>query len=307
MPDLPEHSDISLHGWIGSLSEPWRSYALLMRLDRPAGTWLLFQPCAFGVFLAPLSISFLQRIMWLFIFFAGSWTMRSSGCIINDLWDRNFDALVERTKMRPLASGAITPAQAIKLLALLLFISLILLLLLPPFCWGLGIIGLLLTGLYPTAKRFIDCPQLVLGITFGFGALISYASIMNAISIPAVCLYVGVIFWQIGYDTIYGFQDIKDDQKIGVKSASLLMQNHAKLFISSCYLLTSSFFLIAAFLEKSSVYSLLGLFPGIFWLFFQVIRLNPKSPALCLYQFNENVSIGWVFSLGWIFVCFYHP
>lgn len=299
MPPSSTHSDIFLKGYIGRLPNPWRAYALLMRLDRPAGTWLLFQPCAFAVFLAPMALPIWKRLAWLMLFLVGSWAMRSAGCILNDLWDRKFDALVERTKTRPLASGEVSPAQAMRLLAVLLFIAFLLLICLPVFCWKLGILALAMTAFYPTAKRFIACPQLVLGLTFGFGTLIAYAAIMQSVSFAAIFLYLGVVFWQIGYDTIYGFQDMEDDRKIGVKSASLLMHRHARLFVGACYGGTCLFFTIAALLAHMSLLGLAALLPGMILLLRQVVTLNPELPALCLRQFQENVIIGWVFMAGW--------
>ncbi|QCE32149.1 4-hydroxybenzoate polyprenyltransferase [Acetobacteraceae bacterium] len=299
MPSPSAHSDIFLKGYIGRLPYPWRSYALLMRLDRPVAIWLLFQPCAFGVFLAPQSRSPWQCLTWLLFFLLGSFTMRSAGCIINDLWDRKFDALVERTKTRPLASGAVSVSQAVFLLGILLLISFGLLLVLPSFCWILGVFALLLTSLYPTAKRFFACPQLILGLTFGFGTLIAYAAMTETLSPAVISLYLGVVFWQMGYDTIYGFQDMKDDQKIGVKSASLLMRHHAKIFISACYFGTFLGFSLAIWLGDFLPLGAIALLPGMFLLFSQIVFLNPNAPATCLSQFKQNVLIGWLFVVGW--------
>ncbi|MPW00254.1 MULTISPECIES: 4-hydroxybenzoate octaprenyltransferase [Bombella] len=294
------HTDIRSNGLIGRLPDPWRSYALLARLDRPVGTWLLLLPGVFGIFLAPQGPPLERRLFYTALFAIGSLLMRSAGCVINDIWDRKIDAQVSRTAGRPLASGALNLTQGLALLAVLLLGGLAVLLALPPVCWMLAPLALILVAFYPAAKRLTWWPQLVMGFTFGFGAPMGYAASQNTLDLPGLLLYGGVIIWQLGFDTIYGFQDMEDDARIGVKSTSRLMLNHARLFVGSCYALALCLFALSALQA--------GLHP-LFWLPFllaclllgrQTVRLSPYDAPLCLHFFRQNVAIGFVLAAAFI-------
>ncbi|MCX5619285.1 4-hydroxybenzoate octaprenyltransferase [Bombella pollinis] len=294
------HTDICHNGLIGRLGEPWRSYALLARLDRPVGTWLLFLPGVFGIFLAAQGPSLQKRLLYVGLFAIGSLLMRSAGCVINDIWDRKIDAQVSRTAGRPLASGALSLRQGIGLLVLLLLGGLAVLLALPPFCWALAPVAMLFVTFYPTAKRLTWWPQLVMGFTFGFGAPMGYAASQENIDLPGILLYSGVILWQLGFDTIYGFQDMEDDARIGVKSTSRLMLSHARLFVGLCYGLTMAFFAGAAYTAHlASAFWLPFLLAGL-TMAYQVKRLTPHDAPLCLCFFKQNVLIGLILACAFV-------
>lgn len=300
MTNTTPHTDIRLSGWIGHLPDPWRSYALLARLDRPVGTWLLFLPGVCGLFLANSPTPLKTRLIYTALFGIGSLIMRSAGCVVNDIWDRDIDAKVARTAGRPLASGALSLKQGLLLLGLLLLGGLGILLSLPVPCWELAPLALILVALYPAAKRVTWWPQLVMGFTFGFGAPMGYAAAGGRFDASGVLLYAAIIAWQLGFDTIYGFQDMDDDARIGVRSTSRLMAAWPRLFIGSCYALT----LIA--LGLSAAYA--GLSAG-FWALFsisaiilmrQTMLINPRNAPACLALFKQNVPIGMIFALAFI-------
>lgn len=223
-------------------------YFRLMRLHQPVGIWLLFWPCAWGLALAlpPLAASGLlvvNRLVWpsflwfLLLFGAGAVAMRGAGCIVNDLWDREFDRAVERTRTRPLASGEISVRQAVALLAALLVLSLGVALLLPHVVFWLALLALPLVVLYPAMKRVTWWPQAFLGLTFNWGALMGWAAMRGAVDAPALFLYAAGFFWTLGYDTIYAMQDRADDAKIGVKSTARLLGMRVPEMIAACYVM----------------------------------------------------------------------
>ena len=293
------HTDIDLSGRIARLPEPWRSYALLARLDRPVGTWLLLLPGVWGLFLAP-GASLQTRLIDTALFAFGSLVMRSAGCVVNDIWDRDIDAKVARTAGRPLASGALSLKQGLLLLAVLLLMGFGVLVCLPPVCWALAPLALLLVALYPAAKRVTWWPQLVMGFTFGFGAPMGYAAAAGTLDGNGLLLYGAVILWQLGFDTIYGFQDMDDDARIGVRSTSRLMEKNARSFIGTCY----SLMILAL--------ALVGIHAHLHWIFWpflaiatamllqQVRVLNPYDAPACLKEFRRNVPIGFVLAAGFV-------
>ncbi|MBS1090494.1 4-hydroxybenzoate octaprenyltransferase [Gluconobacter sp. Dm-74] len=293
------HTDIDLSGRIARLPEPWRSYALLARLDRPVGTWLLLLPGVWGLFLAP-GASLQMRLIDTALFAFGSLVMRSAGCVVNDIWDRDIDAKVARTAGRPLASGALSLKQGLLLLAVLLLMGFGVLVCLPPVCWALAPLALLLVALYPAAKRVTWWPQLVMGFTFGFGAPMGYAAAAGTLDGNGLLLYGAVILWQLGFDTIYGFQDMDDDARIGVRSTSRLMEKNARSFIGTCY----SLMILAL--------ALVGIHAHLHWIFWpflaiatamllqQVRVLNPYDAPACLKEFRRNVPIGFVLAAGFV-------
>jgi len=293
------HTDIHLAGRIARLPEPWRSYALLARLDRPVGTWLLLLPGIWGIFLAT-GASLQTRLIDTLLFAIGSLVMRSAGCVVNDIWDRDIDARVARTAGRPLASGALSLRQGFYLLAILLACGLGILLCLPRICWALAPLALFLVALYPAAKRVTWWPQLVMGFTFGFGAPMGYAACANGLDGNGILLYGGVILWQLGFDTIYGFQDMEDDARIGVRSTSRLMETQARPFIAACY----SLMLLA--LGLTAIHAHLG---WLFWPFFSIASVlllnqarivNPYNAPACLKEFRRNVPIGMLLAAAFI-------
>lgn len=223
-------------GYTGQLFHKLRLWAALIRLDKPVGTHLLFLPCIWGTSLAVtralvfegadpivLCAPFMVPVHLLITFYFGAFTMRSAGCIINDMWDRDLDRKVERTKDRPLASGAVTMKQASALLASHLIIGLIILMNLSPAAVQAAMMSIPIVIIYPLMKRFTNMPQLALGMCFNVGIFVGYAAVLNRID-PFVCvpIYIGAVCWTILYDTIYAYQDKKDDLKVGVKSSAIL-------------------------------------------------------------------------------------
>ncbi|MCH4142493.1 4-hydroxybenzoate octaprenyltransferase [Acetobacter peroxydans] len=299
MSAMSQHTDIRATGWVSRLPQGVRPYALLARLDRPIGTWLLWLPGIWGILLPQnADLAPLQRLRLIVLFGIGSLVMRAAGCVVNDMWDRDIDRQVSRTAGRPLACGALGMKQAVAFLAFLLLAGLAVLVQLNPLSWVLGVSSLALVAFYPLAKRLTWWPQLVMGFTFGFGAPLGYAAAAGSLSWAQAALYGATILWQLGFDTIYGFQDMEDDARIGVKSTSRLMAGHARSFIAACY---------AGMVLLLGVAACLAGLGGLFWpvlslpvclLGYQALRVNPADPALCLRQFRANREIGLAVALA---------
>ena len=291
------HTDIRITGWIAHLPPALQAYALLARLDRPIGTWLLWLPGMWGILL-PQGVATSERIRLIVLFGIGSLVMRAAGCVVNDMWDRDIDRQVARTAGRPLASGALSMKQATLFLVLLLLAGLAVLVQLNRLSWILGVSSLLLVALYPLAKRFTWWPQLVMGFTFGFGAPMGYAAAAGHLSWAQAALYAATIVWQLGFDTIYGFQDMEDDARIGVKSTSRLMVGRARGFIGTCYGLMLVLLAVAAVLAGSGPLFWVALVLPAILLWQQARKVDPTSPALCLAQFRANREIGLAVALA---------
>ena len=210
----------------------------LTRLKKPIGYMLLFWPCSWGLTIAyNLNKEKVTYFIFLILFFLGAVLMRSAGCVVNDIVDRNFDTKVERTKNRPIASGKITVFQGTLYGIALCLIALIILIQFNNLTILLGLCSMPLAFSYPYMKRFTYWPQLFLGVTFNFGLILGWTCIKSEIDFIPIILYFGAIFWTLGYDTIYGFQDLKDDEIIGLKSASIKFKDSPVKFISICYLI----------------------------------------------------------------------
>jgi 4-hydroxybenzoate polyprenyltransferase len=283
-------TDIRSGGWVARAPAGWRPYLLLARLDRPIGIWLLFLPGAWGILL-PAAPTW-DSVRLLALFAVGSVVMRAAGCVINDLWDRDLDRLVSRTAGRPLASGEISVAQAFGFLAVLLWAGLLVLLQLRPLCWALGVGSMVLVALYPLAKRITWWPQLVMGFTFGFGAPMGYAAATGRIDAAAAALYAATIFWDLGFDTIYGFQDIEDDALVGVKSTSRRFAHMARRFLAASYAAAMLCLALAGLLAHARPIYWPFLVPPAATMAWQVARLNSADPATCLRLFKFNRETG---------------
>ena len=210
----------------------------LIRLKKPIGFMLLFWPCAWGLTIAyNFSDNLELYFFYMFLFFLGSVLMRSAGCIINDIIDKEIDKKVSRTQNRPIASGNISIRLGLIYSAILCLIALFVLINFNKFTIILALCSMPLAFTYPLMKRFTYWPQLFLGITFNYGLILGWTSIQNEISFLPIILYFGAIFWTLGYDTIYGYQDIKDDEIIGVKSTSIKFKNNPKKFLAICYII----------------------------------------------------------------------
>jgi len=266
----------------------------LTRLKKPIGFMLLFWPCAWGLTLAyDFSLSLNNYFFYLILFFLGSVFMRSAGCIVNDVLDKKYDAQVVRTKNRPIASGKISIKLAVIYSFLLCFFALLVLLNFNLFTIILAIGSMPLAFTYPLMKRFTYWPQLFLGITFNYGLILGWTAIKGEISIVPVLFYLGAIFWTLGYDTIYGYQDIKDDEIIGLKSTSIKFKGKAKKFLFACYTSLLFFFLIGGYKMDFHVsYYLLAVVPFIHLFIYQMKIFNLKDPSSCLKAFKSNNLFG---------------
>ena len=266
----------------------------LTRLKKPIGYMLLFWPCAWGLTLAyDFSENLNNYFYFLILFFLGSVLMRSAGCIVNDILDRKFDAKVFRTKKRPIASGKISITRAVLYSIVLCFIALLVLLNFNLITIILALVSMPLAFTYPLMKRFTYWPQLFLGITFNYGLILGWTAVNGEIEIATIMFYIGAIFWTLGYDTIYGYQDIKDDEIIGLKSTSIKFKGKAKKFLTICYSFLIIFFLIGGINMKFHFsYYLLILIPLLHLFFYQVRTFNSKSPSKCLSIFKSNNFFG---------------
>jgi len=273
--------------------EQMKTFIELTRLNKPIGFMLLFWPCAWGLTLAYYFDG--EKILYfkyLILFFLGSILMRSAGCIVNDIVDKDLDKKVERTKKRPIASGKISVLNSFIYVIFLCFLALIILL---QFNWLTIILGMgsmLLAFSYPFMKRITYWPQLFLGLTFNWGIIMGWVSIANNISIEPIILYIAAIFWTLGYDTIYGLQDIHDDEIIGVKSTSIKFKNNVKVFVGTCYSLCVLCILILGLLMEIDKYFLsLSIF-FIASLIYQIKIFKIDNPKSCLFCFKINNLTG---------------
>ena len=266
----------------------------LTRLKRPTGYMLLFWPCAWGLTLAyDFSNSLNIYFFYLFLFFFGSILMRSAGCIVNDISDKEFDKKVKRTKNRPIASNKVSIKLAIFYSFVLCFLAFLVLINFNKLTIILAIGSMPLAFTYPLMKRFTYWPQLFLGITFNYGLILGWTSILGEISIVPIIFYLGAIFWTLGYDTIYGFQDIKDDEIIGVKSTSIKFKNKPKNFVITCYSFLILSILVLGTLMNYNYFFYISLLVTIIHLFFyQIKNFNSKDPLSCLRVFKSNNMAG---------------
>ena len=266
----------------------------LTRLKRPIGYMLLFWPCAWGLSLAyDFSNGLNTYFFYLILFFFGSVLMRSAGCIVNDIVDKEFDKKVSRTKNRPIASGKISIRLALTYVIFLCFIALLVLLNFNYFTILLAFCSMPLAFSYPLMKRYTYWPQLFLGITFNYGLILGWVCITNKMELIPIILYMGAIFWTLGFDTIYGYQDIKDDEIIGVKSTSIKFKKNPKLFLMISYLIFILSLLLIGILMEFEYFFYIFLIIPIFHLFFlQIKNFNKEDPINCLKIFKSNNLLG---------------
>ena len=279
--------------------EQLRLFIELTRLKKPIGFMLLFWPCSWGLILAyNKNISVEQFIYYLFYFFCGSVLMRSAGCVVNDIADKNFDDKVKRTKYRPIASGKVSVIQGFVYASVLCLIALIILLQFNTFTIVLALLSMPFAFTYPLMKRFTYWPQLFLGITFNYGLILAWTSIYSQLSIYPLIFYFGAIFWTLGYDTIYGFQDIKDDEIIGVKSTSIKFKKNPKIFLFICYSITFISILLLGILMKFDFIYFIGLILIGYLLFKQIKKFDKENPNNCLDLFKSNNLLGLIMFLN---------
>ena len=272
----------------------------LTRLRKPIGYMLLFWPCAWGLTLIYDFSNNLQIYFnYLLLFFLGSVLMRSAGCIVNDILDRKFDQRVDRTQDRPIASGKITIKIGLLYALILCSLAFLVLINFNYFTIIIALASMPLAFTYPLMKRFTYWPQLFLGITFNYGLILGWTSVSEQISLTPLIFYIGAIFWTLGYDTVYGFQDIKDDEIIGVKSTSIKYKNNPKKFLLICYLtFITSLVLIGLLMNFNLFYFMFLLIPILHLLNFQIKKLDIKNTTECLNKFKSNNTLGFLIFLN---------
>ena len=266
----------------------------LIRIKKPIGIMLLFWPCLWGLTLGnEFTINSFKYEIYLIYFLLGSFLMRSAGCVVNDILDRKYDKLVKRTKVRPIASGRISVRLGLVYAAILCLLAFFILIQFNYVVILLGIFSMPFAFSYPLMKRYTYWPQLFLGFTFNYGLIMGWFSINLEFSYIPIVFYIGAIFWTLAYDTIYGFQDIKDDEIIGVKSTSIKFKKNPKLFIFLCYSIFISMQVITGVMMEFSNYYFIGIIIiSVHLLIYQCLYLNVLNPNLCLKKFKSNNFLG---------------
>ena len=266
----------------------------LVRLKKPIGFMLLFWPCAWGLTLAyDFSSNLNNYFFYLILFFLGAVLMRSAGCIVNDILDKEFDKKVFRTKNRPIASGKISIKIAILYSSFLCFLALIVLLNFNQFTIILALGSMPLAFTYPLMKRFTYWPQLFLGITFNYGLILGWTAIKGQIDVMPIIIYFGAIFWTLGYDTIYGYQDIKDDEIIGLKSTSIKFKKNPYTFLYICFsIFILNLLIIGYLMNLNNLYYLFLSFITFQTFYFQLKKLKIQNSLSCLNTFKSNNFLG---------------
>jgi 4-hydroxybenzoate polyprenyltransferase len=274
----------------------------LTRIDKPIGYMLLFWPCGWGLAYAFIYDQNLDKFLYfLFLFLSGSILMRSAGCIFNDIVDRDIDKKVRRTKKRPIASGKISVIRSMLYVIILCSVSLLILIQFNKLTIFLGLASMLLAFSYPFMKRITYWPQLFLGLTFNWGLVMAWVSVTNVISADILILYISAIFWTLGYDTIYGTQDIIDDEIIGNKSTAIKFKDNLKPFVSICYLI-SSVLLIYLFTASLKLnYSMIFVILFIVSLAYQIKMFKKNKPKNCLKAFKLNNLSGLILFTALVF------
>ena len=255
---------------------------------------LLFWPCAWGLTIAyDFSYGFNDYFFFLLLFFLGSILMRSAGCIVNDIFDKEFDKKVLRTKQRPIASGQISIKLGLIYTLILCFLALLVLINFNTLTIILALGSMPLAFSYPLMKRYTYWPQLFLGITFNYGLILGWICIKNQIDIIPIIFYLGAIFWTLGFDTIYGFQDIKDDEIIGIKSTSIKFKKNSNLFLTICYLIfTTTLIIVGLFMNFNMIFYFFMIIPIFHLFFYQIYNFDPKNPKNSLKIFRSNNLLG---------------
>ena len=280
--------DSERRGLIGALPPRLRPFASLMRLDRPIGTWLLYWPCAWSVALAGVGGRW-DLFLW---FLLGAFAMRSAGCVYNDIVDRDLDQKVERTRLRPLASGRASISSAWVLIGLLCAIGLIVLTQLNVTAAVVALVSVAPVAAYPFMKRITWWPQAWLGLVFSWGALVGWPAVSGSLGLPALLLWFGSIAWVIGYDTLYAIQDIEDDALVGVKSSARRLGDKAPLGIAIFYGAALLLWSAAVWSVRPDWLALLALIPAAIHLANQVLRADPKDGTSALRLFRSNRTAG---------------
>ncbi|WP_367144501.1 4-hydroxybenzoate octaprenyltransferase [Pantoea stewartii] len=294
--DTPDLSDIKHNDWVDRWFTPaTRPYLRLARLDRPVGIWLVLFPCIAALLQASHGWPALKDTL---VFCMGAFLMRSAGSTINDIADRNFDAHVERTRFRPLASGQVSVRQAIFFFSVQLLCAACLLYFLTPFTRLMALAVVPLVILYPFCKRFTYWPQAVLGAAFNWGMLMAWGEIDGIIPTGAVLVWLGAVAWQIGYDTVYAYVDARDDVQIGIKSTALLFGKHGRASIGAFYAAAVLLWLCGGLLVGMKAPYVMMMALIAVHLFWQIFRLDLQKPSLSFNLFLHNILTGILLALA---------
>tara|TARA_B100001057_G_C22810758_1_gene935305 strand:+ start:21 stop:881 length:861 start_codon:yes stop_codon:yes gene_type:complete len=273
----------------------------LTRLNRPIGYLLLFWPCSWGLAYAySINKNIETFLFYIVLFFLGAVLMRSAGCIVNDIVDRKLDKKVKRTRGRPLAANLISVERAFMYVIVLCGLAFFILIQFNFLTIFLGLASMTLAFSYPFMKRITYWPQLFLGLTFNWGIIMAWASITDFLSIEIFLVYLAAIFWTLGYDTIYGAQDIIDDEIIGVKSTSIKFKSMLKKFVFLCYTMSFLLLLIFFYFNLNSVYFLLPLSGFFATLFYQIYIFEKRKPETCMQAFKVNNFSGFYLFLTFL-------
>lgn len=291
VPNSKNASDIRTEGWLIRLTpRPMHPYIYLMRLDRPYGAWLLLLPCWWSIALAANGTW--PDVKLLVLFTLGAFIMRGAGCVMNDIADRDFDGQVARTATRPIPSGDVSIKQAIAFLALLGFMGLAILIQFNVFAIAIGVLSLATVIIYPYMKRFTYWPQVFLGLSFNWGALLGWAAVQGELSAAPGVLYVAGILWTLGYDTVYAHQDKEDDILVGIKSTALKLGDATRGWLVVFYGAAITLVGLSGWLADLSAYFYLALIPAVAHLAWQVSTIDIDDPKNCLTRFKSNRDFG---------------
>jgi 4-hydroxybenzoate polyprenyltransferase len=302
-------ADAPARNWVDRLAPlGWRPWLRLGRYDRPIGSWLLLWPCWWSAALAANAANLTSQLpKHLALFVIGAFVMRGAGSTWNDILDRKIDAQVERTRSRPLASGQVGVKGALAFAVAQSLVGLAVLLQFNAFTIALGILSLVPVAVYPLMKRFFWAPQAVLALAFSWGALMGFAALDGRITIPALLLYAGACCWVVGYDTIYGHQDQRDDAVIGVKSTSRLFGRGSRAAIGGLYAAAVLLIGSSLVLAEAGLAGAFGLAAFAAHLMWQVARLDPGEPSLCLNLFRSNRDAGFLLFAGILVDALFFP
>ena len=288
--------------WVSHAPAFARPYLQLSRYDRPAGFWLLGLPCVIGLVLARIPAGLVPEDAWLALLFAvGAVAMRGAGCTYNDILDRDIDAKVARTALRPLPSGALALKQAWAWLLIQCLVGLAVLLALPDFAKLVALCAIPMVALYPLMKRITWWPQVWLGLTFNWGALVAPAAIRGEITLADMLLYAGLVFWTLGYDTIYAIQDREDDALIGIRSTARRFGGKVRPAVALIYVCCSALCAGAGYVNGGLMGAALTA-PFAVHLALQVVRLDPADGGRALMLFRANREAGLLLLAGWAFI-----